>query len=67
MPFDTNINNRLVVKDNHRPCIPTPLDVSSSLPKPTNDPIYPKVVKTCGVPTDPPSVQWADGNNIRNY
>jgi hypothetical protein len=32
IPFETGINNRIVVKDNHRPCIPTPLDVSDSLP-----------------------------------
>ena len=67
IPFDYNINNRLVVKDNHRPCIPTPLDVSASLPKPSNEPIYPQVVKTCGVPTDPPSVHWADSDDIRRY
>ncbi len=36
VPFDFNIANRLVVKDNHRPCIPTPLDQSSSLPPAEN-------------------------------
>lgn len=33
VPFETDINNRIVVKDNHRPCIPTPLDMSDMLPK----------------------------------
>ena len=33
MPFDHNINNRLVAKDNHRPCIPKPIDVNHSLPQ----------------------------------
>lgn len=32
VPFDININNRMVVKDNHRPCIPEPIDQSDCLP-----------------------------------
>lgn len=39
MPFDFNISNRLVVKDNHRPCIPDPIDQSESLPPEANDKI----------------------------
>ncbi len=31
-PFPNNISNRIVVKDNHRPVIPNPIDVSASLP-----------------------------------
>jgi hypothetical protein len=34
IPFETLINNKMVVKDNHRPCVPRPLDPSSSLPLP---------------------------------
>lgn len=33
IPFDYNISNRMVVKDNHRPCLPTPIDNTLSLPK----------------------------------
>ena len=33
IPFDHNINNRIIVKDNHRPIIPKPLDQSLALPK----------------------------------
>ena len=33
IPFDTNINNRLVVKDNHRPCLPKPLSQTDVYPK----------------------------------
>ena len=33
IPFDHNINNRILVKDNHRPCIPKPLDQTLSMPK----------------------------------
>jgi|TARA_B110000495_G_C22822718_1_gene480197 hypothetical protein len=32
IPFDHNINNRNIVKDNHRPCVPVPLDQSACLP-----------------------------------
>lgn len=34
IPFDRNINNRLIVKDNHRPCLPKPIDQSQALPRP---------------------------------
>lgn len=30
--FDHNISNRLIVKDNHRPCIPQPLSPCDALP-----------------------------------
>jgi hypothetical protein len=30
--FEWNINNRLVVKDNHRPCIPKPISQTMALP-----------------------------------
>jgi len=32
IPFDFNINNRLIVKDNHRPCVPTPINQAPCLP-----------------------------------
>lgn len=32
IPFDYNINNRLVVKDNHRPCVPQPINQAMALP-----------------------------------
>ena len=35
-PFETNINNRLVVKDNHRPCIPNPMNNTLALPPENN-------------------------------
>lgn len=37
MPFDFNINNRLVVKDNHRPCVPKPLDQTVAMPPEQNN------------------------------
>lgn len=36
LPFETMVNNRMVVKDNHRPCIPTPMSAEALLPT-TND------------------------------
>ena len=64
IPFDWNINNRLVVKDNHRPCIPTPID--GGLPD------YPELpcentVNTCSNYTVPASVNWQNQNTIRQY
>lgn len=35
-PFDTLVNNRLIVKDTHRPCVELPKDQSSSLPPENN-------------------------------
>lgn len=32
MPFSWNIDSKLVAKDNHRPCVPTPLDQTPSIP-----------------------------------
>lgn len=32
VPFDFNINNRLIVKDNHRPCVTAPINQSPALP-----------------------------------
>jgi len=70
MPFDFNVSNRLLVKDNHRPCIPTPLDMTSALPKggelPQQEPVkgLPHISSN---PVDPPSVGWQRSHNIRNY
>jgi hypothetical protein len=38
VPFDNLVNNRLVVKDAHRPNIPKPLDQTLALPKPNDQP-----------------------------
>jgi len=65
MPFDYNINNRLVVKDNHRPCIPKPLDVAQSLPPKSQEPKINNTIPTCGVPTGPTSIHWQDALNAK--
>jgi hypothetical protein len=33
MGFDWNVSNRTIVKDNHRPNIPKPIDQTLALPK----------------------------------
>ena len=67
IPFDTNISNRIIVKDNHRPCLPNPISVEESLPRPVDKPLVSDIVPTCGVPTEPPSVQWRSSRQINNY
>ena len=67
MPFDNMVSNRIIVKDNHRPCVPNPISAEPSLPKPSNKPIITNIVRTCGVPTDPPSVHWRSSEQISRY
>ena len=66
IPFDFNISNRIVVKDNHRPCVPKPVDPTLALPKGGNLPCA-NTNPTCGVYTDAPSVNWRNCNQIREY
>ncbi len=66
MPFDNNINNRLVVKDNHRPCIPNPLDQTLALPRPSDEPLCVSMtVPTCATPMGPPSVHWMSEERVK--
>jgi hypothetical protein len=37
LPFDVQVDTRTIFKDNHRPCLPTPLDPRPSLPKHNGD------------------------------
>lgn len=66
MPFDFNINNRIVVKDNHRPCVPTPISPADCLPKGGKLPCAP-TGQVCSTPTYPPSVHWRKCNEIKHY
>ena len=65
MPFDHNISNRLVVKDNHRPCIPEPIDVNLSLPPQTGEIVASATRPSASVPTGPPSIQWVDATTMK--
>lgn len=69
IPFDFNINNRTVVKDNHRPCIPTPINQVSSLP-PMNDNDSMHVYDNKSVMmqnTDVQSTSWRTCKTYANY
>ena len=66
MPFDSNISNRIIVKDNHRPCIPTPISPYNSLPKGGELPCAP-TGQVCATPTYPPSVHWRKCQQIKDY
>jgi hypothetical protein len=66
MPFDYNISNRLIVKDNHRPCIPNPIDQTLALPLGGELPCD-STITTCASYTIPSSVGWQTSNNIRRY
>lgn len=66
MPFDWNISNRIIVKDNHRPVIPNPIDPEMALPKQQVLPCEP-TSKTCGNFTQPASVHWQNSKVINQY
>ena len=67
VPFDYLINNRLVVRDNHRPCIPTPLDQSDSLPPLGPQEVSQQFSATCPPPQEAPSVHWRKCGEIKKY
>lgn len=50
-PGDYQVPTRLVVKDNHRPCVPTPA-INSMIPAPRKQPC-PETTKVCGAFTSP--------------
>jgi hypothetical protein len=66
MPFEREIQNRIVVKDNHRPCLPNPLNPEESLPKCDDN---------CEIPRDWityqdtsfPHVHWRCCGEIQKY
>jgi len=66
IPFDVNVSNRLVIKDNHRPVIPTLIDQTSILPTPNDEPIKVNISMAPGVPIDPVQQSLTTSNVIRN-
>ena len=55
LPFDYNISNRMVFKDNHRPVVPNLIDQSTFLPENNDEPIKVNIAKAPAVPL---------GNNV---
>jgi hypothetical protein len=56
--FDYQIDSKIVSKDNHRPCLPMPIDQFNVYPVPNNVPICETIQPVCHAPTLPPSVSW---------
>ncbi len=65
--FDFQINSKLLSKDNHRPCLPRPIDQYNVYPTPSNTPICESIVPVQIVPTNPPSTSWARESIISQY
>lgn len=66
IPFDWNIDTKVIQKDNHRPCIPTPIDPTRALPTGGNIPCV-KTTPVCANYTLPASVQWNKCESIKQY
>ena len=66
IPFDYNISNRQVFKDNHRPLIPTLIDQSSILPTPNDEPIKVNIAKAPAVPLGNNVSPLQFSNDVRN-
>lgn len=67
IPFDFNINNRLVVKDNHRPLIPKLIDQGVFLPTQNNDPIKVNIAQAPAVPLGPVMINFNGSDIIREF
>jgi hypothetical protein len=67
IPFDFNINNRLVTKDNHRPLLPKLIDQSNILPIQNNIPIKVEITQAPGVPLGPIDVNYIGSSTIREF
>jgi len=65
IPFETDINYRMVAKDNHRPCVPTLSDQTLSLPTQNNS----QVVEDWNIYKDTsfPNVHWRCCGEIAKY
>lgn len=66
-PFQTDINNRMVVKDNHRPCLPNLSSVDKVLPNNKDDSCYTdREIKNMYKETPAiPFVHWRSCDEIR--
>lgn len=68
VPFDYMISNRIVVKDNHRPCIPSPIDQGHSLPALNADDSVTQYSAKCNsFANDLPSKVWRKTGEYQYY
>ena len=62
MGFETNIQNKLVVRDNHRPCVPTPISQEDVHPENSHDECYTDLnvahMYDHGESEQPPLMHW---------
>lgn len=68
--FRMNVDTRLMTKDNHRPCVPTPVEQKVGLPRgdvKLPDERVKHFQHVTAVPTYPISVGWQTSDNIRKY
>jgi hypothetical protein len=65
--FDFQINSKLLSKDNHRPCLPRPINQYNVYPTPSNTPICESIIAVQTAYTSPPSVSWQREDIIANY
>jgi hypothetical protein len=66
VPFDYLIDTHILHKDNHRACIPAPIDPTPLLPRGGTLPCDP-IGPACAVPVAPPSVSWQKCSEIKQY
>jgi hypothetical protein len=74
VPFDFEINTRLVAKDNHRPCLPRLKNMYEAWPTPSNDANSMasgqanfQCVGVLMPPRQEPSISWQSQANIQQY
>lgn len=67
VPFDFEINSKIVAKDNHRPCLPKHKNPYNAWPKPLDVPIVQTYVTVTPPPTQDPSISWQSQQNIAKY
>jgi hypothetical protein len=66
LPFDWNISSKTLALDNHRPCVPTPIDPTRALPTGGNLPCA-KTTPVCANYTQPASINTQRCNTIKQF
>jgi hypothetical protein len=70
LPFDTNVDTSLVIKDNHRPVLARPVDPTLAMPKGGRDATegaprwIPKTCNGVGAVDEPPNMLWRSCSEI---
>ena len=62
-----NVCTRTLAKDNHRPCIPTPIDPTAVLPGGLPALRAEPTMSVGGAATYPPSIHWQKKCNVDQY